>query len=176
VISFDALPDEAATTPLAAVVVATPRIDPRDPLSGHKTISRMSFVHARRTASDRGADVALLTTIDGDVAEADAANLFVVLDGELVTPPLDRGVLSGITRARCLQLEKCVERPISIEDLARAEEAFLTASLDGVRPLSSIDGRALVGAGVASCRLARGLAAAEGSGFREPRGPHNGGR
>jgi branched-subunit amino acid aminotransferase/4-amino-4-deoxychorismate lyase len=173
VVTFEALPDEAATTPLKARVVAAPRIDPRDPLSGRKTLSRMPFVHARRVATDRGADVALLTTIDGDVAEADAANLFVVVDGSLVTPPLDRGVLPGITRARCLQLEKTVERTISVADLARAEEAFLTSSLDGVRPLAEIDERALGGPGVASLRMARGLSDAGGSGFRNSRGPHN---
>jgi branched-chain amino acid aminotransferase len=162
VLSLAALGD-VDPRPLVAHVVAAPRIDPRDPLAGHKTLSRMALVHARRTALDRGADVALLTTIDGDVAEADAANLFVVLGGELVTPPLDRGVLPGITRARCLEAERCVERPISRDELGRAEEAFLTSSLDGVRALSEIDGRSLAAPGPAAARLARRLAMAQGS-------------
>ncbi len=160
VMTFDALPDVAAGAPAApasARVVASPRIDPLDPLAGHKTLSSMARVEARRAALAAGADVALVTTIDGDVAEADAANLFVVLDGEIVTPPLDRGVLPGITRARVLETAQCVERPVSCAEVMRASEAFLTSSLDGVRPLESIDGRALAAPGAAAMRTARAL-------------------
>jgi len=175
--TFDALPDVergAPASPVAGVIVATPRIDPLDPLAGHKTLSSMARVEARRAAVAASADVALLATIDGDVAEADAANLFVVLYGELVTPPLDRGVLPGITRARCLEAERCAERRVSPEELMRASEAFLTSSLDGVRPLASVNGRAFASPGPAALRLARRLAAAEGSRPREPDSPQNG--
>ena len=128
----------------------------------HKTLSRMSRVHARMAARARGADVALLVTIDGDVAEADAANVFVVLDGVLVTPPRDRGILPGITRERCLAACAAdgltfVERPLRTSEVARAAETFLTSSLDGVRPLSAIVGRKIVAPGPVATSLARVL-------------------
>jgi branched-chain amino acid aminotransferase len=169
VLGFGALPvcgrDEIAQ-PAAARIVAAPRIDPRDPLAGHKVLSYMPRVHARREAIERGADVALLTTVDGDVCEADAANLFVVVGGEVVTPPLDRGVLPGITRARCIDAlaragRPSLERPISVGELARADEVFLTSSLDGVRPVSSVDGHGLAAPGPVARWLAPCLEIAE---------------
>jgi branched-chain amino acid aminotransferase len=134
--------------PVAAVVVGAPRIDPRSPLAGHKTLSALPFVEARRRARAAGAERALLTTVDGDVAEADAANLFAVVGGRVVTPALDRGVLPGITRARCLAALRAAghaadERRLAVDELLAADEAFLTSSLDGVRPLASVDSVAL---------------------------------
>jgi branched-subunit amino acid aminotransferase/4-amino-4-deoxychorismate lyase len=84
--------------------------------------------------------------VDGDVAEADSANLFAVVEGDLLTPPLDRGVLPGVTRARCLEALPGVAREgrIARDALARASEVFLTSSLDGVTPVVAVDGRALV--------------------------------
>jgi branched-chain amino acid aminotransferase/4-amino-4-deoxychorismate lyase len=159
-LTFDALPDEAATAPLTAVVVAAPRVDPRDPLAGHKTLSAMARVVARRAAIESGADVAILTTIDGDICEADAANVFAVIGGVVVTPSLDRGVLPGITRARCLEALAAAGRPVAERtlpslDLARADEAFVTSSLEGVRPLREVDGHPLTAPGPVATWLAR---------------------
>src|SRR6185436_12808659 len=129
------------------------------------------------------ADVALLATLDGDVCEGDAANLFVVVDGVVVTPALDRGVLPGITRGRSLDLfaragRPCKQASISPRDLARVDEAFLTSSLDGVRPLRAIDGRTLVAPGPVSIWLARCLMLREADvadlAFPGAAEPHNG--
>lgn len=165
VLGFSGLPhrERGTCAPSAAVrTVAAPRVDPRDPLAGHKTLSMMSRVHARRTARLSGGDAALLTTLDGDVCEADAANLFAVLDGNVVTPSLDRGVLPGITRARCLSTlslagRAAIERPITASELAGAGEIFLTSSLDGVRPVHDADGRQLGAPGPVARWLARCL-------------------
>jgi branched-subunit amino acid aminotransferase/4-amino-4-deoxychorismate lyase len=120
----------------------------------------MPRVHARRTANEAGADIALLTTVDGDVCEADAANVFAVIDGAVVTPSLDRGVLPGITRARCIEAlvrEGCAARERRVEpgELERASEWFLTSSLDGIRPLRAIGERTFVVPGPVASRLAR---------------------
>ena len=145
---------------LDAVVLDAPRIDPASPLAGHKTLSWMAHVEARRRAFAAGAHVALLRTIDGDIAEADAANLFVVVGDDVVTPPLDRGILPGITRARVIATSNedtggaVVERRITAADLGNASEAFVTSSLAGLVPVRSIDGRALPGPGTVAARLA----------------------
>ncbi|MCE9637245.1 MAG: aminotransferase class IV [Planctomycetes bacterium] len=140
---------------LDAVILDAPRIDPLSPLAGHKVLSWMDKVEARRLARARGAHVALLRTTDGDVAEADAANLFVVVGGSVVTPTLSRGVLPGITRARVLAALRSrgatvEERRVSMDDVRNAGEAFVTSSLAGVQILRTVDGRRTPGAALAS--------------------------
>ena len=132
-----------------AALLDAPRLDPLDPLAPHKSTSALRWVEARARARARGADLALLRTIDGDVAEADFANLFLVeADGVVVTPPLSRGVLPGVTRAWAIASLRAaakivLERPLEADDLTAAAEVFLSASLIGVRPLARIDDRSL---------------------------------
>lgn len=166
VVSLDALPDAPAgdIAPAAsAAILDTPRVDPRDPLAGHKVVSAMHRVEARRAAIAAGADVALLVTVDGDVCEADAANVFAFVDGVVVTPSLDRGVLPGITRRACLDAlarggPPSVERSLSRNEINVASEVFLTSSLDGVRPLRRIGATDLPGPGSLARWLARCIA------------------
>ena len=138
--------DPAAVSTETAVVIEAPRIDPLDPVAPHKTTSALRWIFARQAARAAGADVAILRTIDGDLAEADFANLFAVVDGRVVTPPLDRGLLPGVTRAFVLHRlgeegrpgDEC---PLHSADLDRASETFITSSLIGVRSLRRIDGK-----------------------------------
>jgi len=153
------LPAAPDRTPLRAVTVAAHRVGPAAAISGHKVLSWLPWVLARREALARGADVALIRTIEGDVCEADHANVFVVARGVVVTPSLDRGVLPGITRARILDVLRSAgreveERVLTDEDLDAADEAWLTSSLDGVRALSAIDHRFLDAPGAVTLWLA----------------------
>lgn len=138
------LPDAPERRPAYGLVVRAHRVDPQAAASGHKTLSWLPWILARREAVARGGEVALVATVDGDVCEADHANVFAVLGGSVVTPPLDRGVLPGITRARALAALRAAGRPVEErvllpEDLARASEVFLTSSLDGVRSLGALE-------------------------------------
>ena len=94
---------------------------------------------ARREAERRGADEALLLNTAGRLAEASAANLFAVLGGRLLTPPLSDGALPGVMRADVMERQGGRESPLAPDDLSRASEAFLTNSL-GIRPLVAVDG------------------------------------
>ncbi len=150
VLSLSALPDRLPGVVAPSVCAATVdahRIDPRAAMSGHKTLSWMPWVLARKAARAVGADVGVITTVDGDVACSDAANLFVVRDGELLTPALDRGVLPGITRARVLALASRVDSPSVREarlepgEVAAADEVILTSSLGPIAPVGRLDGR-----------------------------------
>ena len=143
-----ALFDPSAVVTAGAAILDAPRIDPLDPLAGHKSTSALRWVLARMRAQARGADVALLRTVAGDMAEADFANLFLVAGDKVVTPPLSRGVLPGVTRAWAIDALRAdarllIERPCEADELLGAAEVFLTSSLIGVRPLRSIDGRSL---------------------------------
>ncbi|MCX7887971.1 MAG: aminotransferase class IV, partial [Verrucomicrobiae bacterium] len=123
-----------ASRPLR-VVVSTYRVHPQ--LARFKTASRLHYVLARREAEQQGADEALLLNPDGRIAEFSTANIFLVCDGVLLTPPVSDGVLPGITRAAVLELAGKLgiatrEQSLSVEVLAEAEEVFATNSLIGV--------------------------------------------
>lgn len=113
-----------------------------------------SYVNAAFAAEDAhaaGYDDAILLTGDGHVAEASAANLFVVAGSEVATPPLTDDVLAGITRSAIMQIASdaglaVVERRIDRSELYLADEVFLTGTGVQVAPVSSIDDRA-VGSG-----------------------------
>lgn len=131
-----------------AWIVDQPRIDPNNLLSGHKTTSSMWRVLAHETARHHGADLALMKTLEGDVAEADTASVFAVIDGVVVTPPLDRGILPSTTRAFIIaELQgdgrRCEERRLLPEELGNASEVMLSSSVTGVRALGAIDGHSL---------------------------------
>jgi branched-chain amino acid aminotransferase len=104
---------------------------------------------AKRQAQARGYDEVVLLDGDGHVAEAPTANVFAVMDGELLTPPLGR-VLAGITRDSVLALARAEgiaarEVHVSPEELAGADEAFLAATSLPVQGIASIDGHGLKG-------------------------------
>ena len=112
-------------------------------------------------ASAAGADEALLLNGRGEAACAAAANLFWIREGRLFTPALDCGVLDGVTRdvvlaaARSAKVE-AVEVRAGPDDVVRADGAFLTNSLIGVRPISHLEGRAMP-ASLLTSQLARAV-------------------
>ncbi|WP_404324525.1 aminotransferase class IV [Azospirillum doebereinerae] len=126
--------------PVRAVVATVTRRNEHSPLSRLKTLNYLDAILARQEAARRGADDALLLNTAGRLAEATAANLFVRHGDRVATPPVEEGGLPGIGRALILERHAVEERPLTLDDLARADEAFLTNSL-GLRPLVAVDGR-----------------------------------
>ncbi|HSG46406.1 MAG TPA: aminotransferase class IV, partial [Longimicrobiales bacterium] len=83
---------------------------------------------------------------DGVALEGAHSNLFVVFGDTLVTHPLSNVVLPGITRGYVVELARELgitvhERPVQVEELARADEAFFTGTTTEVKPCVEIDGR-----------------------------------
>jgi branched-chain amino acid aminotransferase len=128
-----------------SVAVASYRMLTGDPLGGLKSTNRLRYVLAREEARERGAWEALLLNHEGDVAEGTVSNVFAVLDGQLITPSLDRGGLGGIVRGVILtELERAplvlpgeaplavVEGRLGLEQIAVADEIFLTNTTAGV--------------------------------------------
>jgi para-aminobenzoate synthetase/4-amino-4-deoxychorismate lyase len=92
-----------------------------------------------------GGTVPLLLDRGGEVLETARANVFAVVAGQLATPPDDGRILPGITRAATVELARAegievVERPLRLDDLLAAEEAFLTSSVRGIEPVRTLDG------------------------------------
>ncbi len=91
--------------------------------------------------------------VDGDdVLEAAWANVFAVRDGAVFTPPLDGRILPGVTRATMVELARArgievIECPLSLDELRKAEEVFLTNSIRGVELVDSIEGTPLAAPG-----------------------------
>jgi branched-chain amino acid aminotransferase len=130
-----------AAIPLALALVDVPLSDPRTLDPSLKTGSYLPNRRALAAARAQGADEAVRLGPGGAVASGATSNLFAVIDGALVTPPLALGVRDGVTRARVRALAPdAVERAFGPEALARASEAFVTSSIRGVAPAASLAG------------------------------------
>ena len=112
-------------------------------LVGLKTTSYAENVLALDAAHQRQCSEALFLNTAGLLCEGTGTNLFVVVDGQLVTPPLSSGCLAGITRALVLEVTDAQEGDLHPDDLAQASEAFLTSSTRDVQAISHIDDLAL---------------------------------
>jgi len=135
-------PGLGSGAPATAIVATVTRRNAHSPLARIKSTNCLDNVLAHREARSRGADDALLLNGAGNIAEATVANLFAVIKGDLVTPPVPDGALPGVMRADVVRELAAAERTVTPRDLAGAAEAFLTNSL-GIRPLVAVDGAAV---------------------------------
>jgi branched-chain amino acid aminotransferase len=116
------------------------------PSRGKITGSYINSSFAKDEAEEKGADEAIMLTHQGKVAEGSAANLFMVRDGVLVTPPVNGDVLEGITRRSLIELAaelgiEVEQRNIDRSELYLAEELFFCGTGAQVAPIESVDGR-----------------------------------
>jgi branched-subunit amino acid aminotransferase/4-amino-4-deoxychorismate lyase len=121
-----------------AVITAS---EPHQPYP-HKTTDRDCFRDAADEAEVAEADDALLMTHEGWVAEGTTWNLFWWDGDGLRTPALDLGILSGVGRARVMELERVVEGRYP-RDTLDGRSLFLTNAVRGVVPIASLDGAAV---------------------------------
>jgi branched-chain amino acid aminotransferase len=101
---------------------------------------------AKVAAVRAGYDDALMLTPTGHVAEASAANVFAVRDGELITPPISDHILAGVTRDTVITLARDLgftvrEQSLTRSELYVADEAFLTGTAAEIVPVASVDDR-----------------------------------
>ncbi|WP_424214668.1 aminotransferase class IV [Streptomyces sp. BI20] len=141
-----ALGEIGPSAPTSAAVTVPWVRNERGALSGLKTTSYGENVVALAHAQRAGASEALFGNTVGALCEGTGSNVFVVLDGELLTPPLSSGCLAGITRELVVEWSGATERDLPLEVLTRAEEVFLTGTLRGVQGLHRVDDRELPGA------------------------------
>jgi branched-chain amino acid aminotransferase len=136
--------DRGPTT--AAVTVPWTRNE-NAPTAGLKTTSYADNVVMLAHATQRGATEALFANTAGNLCEGTGSNVFVVLDGRVVTPPLSAGCLAGVSRALILEWLGGEEIDVPLSVLADADEVFLTGSLRDVQGVHRIDDRTLVAPG-----------------------------
>jgi branched-chain amino acid aminotransferase len=130
--------------PGSTAVITVPWVrNERSPLAGVKSTSYGENVIALARARAAGASEAIFANTRGELCEGTGSNIFVVVDGELLTPPLSSGCLAGVARELVLEVSDAAERPLPLEILAVAEEIFLTSSIRDVQAVASVDGRLL---------------------------------
>ena len=108
-----------------------------------KTGNYLNSVLALRESYAAGADDALMLDLQGHPAEASTSNIFSVHRGEIVTPPLELGMLHGVTRGLVLEVARAEglpvrEEPSDLETFAAADEAFVTSTIREVMAVTSL--------------------------------------
>lgn len=110
----------------------------------------LNSILAVTEAADRGFDEALLLDLDGRLAEGSGENLFVIKDGVIMTNSAADSILMGITRDAVLDIARELEfpvktKPLDLEDLLNADEAFFTGTAAEITPIREVDGRVIGG-------------------------------
>ncbi|MGW0083399.1 aminotransferase class IV [Streptomyces sp. NPDC003393] len=137
---------ETTRRPDSTAVVTVPWTrNERGALTGLKTTSYAENVVALARAHRHGASEALFGNTLGQLCEGTGSNVFVVLDGEIHTPPLASGCLAGITRELAIQWTGGHETDLPLDVLQRADEVFLTSTLRDVQAVHRVNERELPG-------------------------------
>jgi branched-chain amino acid aminotransferase len=136
----------AALEPVPEVtdVITVPWVrNERSPLVGLKTTSYADNVVALAKAHERGASEAILANTRDELCEGTGTNVFVVIGGRLLTPPLSSGCLGGITRDLVLECTDAIEETLPYDVLFRAEEIFVTSTIRQVQAVAHVDDHAV---------------------------------
>jgi len=130
------------TEPTTTVATVPWRRNELGATAGIKTTSYADNVMALAAARAVGATEALLANTAGNLCEGTGSNVFVVIEDQLLTPPLSSGCLAGVTRALVLE-SGCgaIERDVAFEALTRASEIFVTSTIRDVQAVTAVDGR-----------------------------------
>jgi len=164
--------DPAATPDPSIVVIVKPHVDPpRDVFERGVKVALVPIVRnhpgsvnpliksnnllnnalAMQEAFRRGGYEGVMRNFRGELAECTQSNLFIVKNGAALTPPIDAGLLAGITRAFLFEVGSEAGIPVreavlGDDDLFDADESFLTSTTREVVPIVKVDDR-IIGAG-----------------------------
>ena len=161
--------DPNATPSHSLVIIVKPQVDP--PLSAYrdgvkvvivdiirnhpgsvnpmiKSNNLMNNALAMQEALRRGGFEGVMRNYRGELTECTTANLFIVKDGVALTPPLDAGLLPGITREFIFEIGTANGIPVREavlrdDDFYRADEAFLTSTTREAVPITVVDDKAI---------------------------------
>jgi branched-chain amino acid aminotransferase len=139
-----AVAEGKAWPPTADVAVVPWVRNERAATAGLKTTSYADNVVALAHAHHAGAAEAIFGNTVGNLCEGTGTNVFLAVEGRLVTPPLGSGCLPGVTRALLLDWLGVVDEvDVPLSALQQAREAFLTSSTRDIQPIGAVDGHVL---------------------------------
>ena len=141
-------PDELYQNGLKAITVPTRRNSHAALPPMVKSLNYLNNILAKIEAQNLGYQECLLLNNEGYVAECSGDNVFIVFEGQLITPPVSAGSLGGMTRQTAIELAKklgieFVEKPLTRFDIWTADECFLTGTAAKLIPLVELDGRTI---------------------------------
>ena len=141
-------PPELYDSGLKIVTAGTMRNHPSALNPRIKSLNYLNNIMAKVEGANAGCLEALMLNHKGEVAECTGDNIFIVKKGEIHTPPIDAGLLEGITRNAVIDLAresglKVHERTMDRHDIYVADECFLTGTAAEVIPVVDCDGRAI---------------------------------
>jgi branched-chain amino acid aminotransferase len=141
-------PPEAYERGVSAVIVDVVRNHPESVNPQIKSNNLLNCALAAQQAIRRGGYEGIMRNYRGELSECTTANLFVVRDGIAMTPPIEAGLLPGITREFLFEVGKeegitVREEVLRDEDLFTADEAFLTSTTREVVPIVKVDERSI---------------------------------
>lgn len=129
---------------VAPIVITVPWTrNERGATAGLKTTSYAENVRALRVAHEAGASEALMANTRDELCEGTGTNVFVVVDGKVLTPPLSSGCLAGVSRELLIEASGAMitEQVLPFDVLTTATEVFLTSTTRDVQGLTKIDDR-----------------------------------
>ena len=141
-------PEETYRNGMAIITASTPRIAAAALSPQIKSLNYLNNIMAKWEAIDAGVPEAVMLNHLGFVCECTADNIFIVRDGQLLTPAEESGILLGITRGVVLELARAAGIParetnLTRYDLYTADECFLTGTGAEVVPVTSVDKRSI---------------------------------
>ena len=141
-------PEEFYNSGLEIVTVSTIRNHPAALNARIKSLNYLNNILAKIEGLQAGCIEALMLNHKGEVAECTGDNIFIVLGGEVLTPPVEASILEGITRATVIDLAREAgypvrETPLTRHDVYIAEECFLTGSAAEIVPVVKLDSRTI---------------------------------
>jgi 4-amino-4-deoxychorismate lyase len=159
--------DLEAQRPLVTVICRT-RLALNERLAGIKHLNRLEQVLAASELRELGVDEGLMLAMDGRLICATAANVFLVRSGRLLTPAIHDCGVAGIMRQVVLHTADELGLPSSVldlevEDLASADEVFVTNAVRGLRPVIAVAGIGRFEPGEVTRRLRERLASSGGA-------------
>ncbi len=139
-------PDDYYRNGLEIITVSTARNHPAALNPRIKSLNYLNNILAKIEGLQAGCIEALMLNHKGEVAECTGDNIFVVRNGKIRTPPIDAGILEGITREAVIGLARqsgieVAEVPLTKHDVYIADECFLTGTAAEVIPVVKVDSR-----------------------------------
>jgi len=113
-----------------------------------KSLNYLNNIMAKIEGLQAGCVEALMLNAKGEVAECTADNIFLIRKGKLITPPIDAGILEGITRDAVIELARAArievqEIACTKHDVYIADECFITGSAAEIIPVIKVDSRTI---------------------------------
>lgn len=142
---FQPYPESLYADGVSVIIAKTRRNLPEALPPQVKSLNFLNNILAKMEAKAAGAHEALMLNHLGDVTEGTTSNVFAVREGRLLTPSVESGILEGITRRLVLQLASelgipAEETRLTVDDLLRADECFLTNTTQEVLPVTRVNG------------------------------------